>query len=71
MKVFRKEKMVARIIAEGRTDMLTPEIDAIMDKLDGREATDHCWRRQVLGEPVLYVVGRGGTGTYVNEADCE
>lgn len=70
-KIFRKEKMVARIIAEGRTDMLTPEVDAIMTKLDGHEADSNCWRNVVHGEPVMFVRLADGTGEYVNEADCE
>lgn len=70
-KVFRKEKMVSRLIAEGRTDGLTPDIEAIMDNLDGQEATEHCWNRQVYGSPVLWVVGKNGVGDYVNEQDCE
>ena len=70
-KVFSKEKMVARLIAEGRTDSLTPDIEAIMDNLDGQEATEHCWNRQVYGSPVLWVIGKDGVGEYVNEQDCE
>ena len=69
--VFKKRKMVERITAEGRADMITEDILRIMDNLDGQNATASCWRREIYDEPVLYVVGKDGTGEYVNEIDCE
>lgn len=69
--VFSKKKMVDRITREGRADLIGPEEEAIMDNLDGQEATRSCWRRVVYGEPVLWVVGKDGNGNYVNERDCE
>ena len=72
MAVFRKAKMMARLEKQGITDI--PE-DAVkmMDILDGKEATTSCWRRQVCGEPVLWVSVESipDGGAYVNEADCE
>ena len=68
--VFKKKRMVMRLTEEGRADMITPEIEAIMDDLDGQEASESCWDRRVHGEPVLWVVGKSGKGTYVNENDC-
>lgn len=70
MSKFRKEMMVARLKAEGRANEITPEIEAIMDNLDEQEAFEGCWRRQVYGEPVLWVVGKDGSGEYVSENDC-
>ena len=67
---FSKEKMVARITADGRADMIDDEVISIMDNLDGCEASASCWRRQVYDEPVLWVVGKNGEGQYVNEDDC-
>lgn len=67
---FSKQKMIERLTAEGRADAITEGIITIMDNLDGQEATASCWKRQVYGEPVLYVYGKDGQGEYVNEADC-
>ena len=68
--IFKKERMIERLTNEGRVDMITPEIVAIMDNLDGQMATESCWRRRVYNEPVLYVVGKDGKGEYVYEDDC-
>ena len=68
---FVKQKMIDRIKAEGREDMIDDEVMSIMDNLDGQEATRSCWRRIVHGDPVLWVVGKDGEGYYVNELDCE
>lgn len=67
---FSKQKMIERLTEEGRADAITESIIAIMDNLDGQEATASCWKREVYGEPVLYVYGKDGNGEYVNEADC-
>lgn len=67
---FSKEKMIERITAEGREDMLTPDVISIMDNLDGQEALAQCWQRVVMDEPVFYVIGKDGNGEYVNENDC-
>ena len=69
--IFKKTKMVERLTKLGLTDKITPEIEAIMDNLDGQEAQASNWRRAVHGEPVFWVVGKNGEGDYVNEADCE
>ena len=69
--VFKKEKMIERLTKEGRANMITDEILAIMDNMDGCEASEQNWERQVKGEPVLYVYGKDGRGNYVNEEDCE
>ena len=68
---FSAAKMVARLTKEGRANEIDDSIMAIMEKLDGQEATENCWERRVLGCPVYYVVGKDGIGEYVNEADCE
>ena len=68
---FSKDLMVARLTREGLADQITDEIEAIMDNLDGQEASASCWERQVNDKPVLWVVGKNGKGTYVNEADCK
>lgn len=68
---FSKRKMVERLVKEGLGDKITPEIEAIMDDLDGQPTTAQCWNRQVFDEPVLWCVGKSGHGQYVNELDVE
>lgn len=67
---FSKQRMIDRLSTEGRADMITADVLAIMDNLDGQEASASCWRRRVYDEPVYYVVGKDGEGQYVNENDC-
>ena len=67
---FSKQKMIDRITKEGRADMLDDKALAIMDNLDGCDASSVNWERVVNDEPVLWVVGKDGTGEYVNEKDC-
>lgn len=76
--VFSKRHMIDRLNREGKAEEITEEITAIMDALDGGEAVESCWRRQVYGEAVYYVhfaegkapAGQEGRGEYVNEDDC-
>lgn len=62
--------MIERLQKEGKAAAITPEIEAIMDNLDGQVATENCWERRVQDKPVLWVVGKDGKGEIVNEADC-
>lgn len=67
---FYKELMIKRVTEMGKADMIDDTVMAIMDNLDGQEASASCWLRVVKGEPVYYVVGKDGKGDYVNENDC-
>ena len=67
---FVKERMIERVKAAGKEEMLTEDVMKIMDNLDGCEATTSCWLRQVRMEPVMWVVGKNGEGEYVHEDDC-
>lgn len=67
---FSKQKMIDRLTKEGNADKITDEIVVIMNNLDGQTANASCWRRQVYGEPVYWVVGKDGNGEYVSEYDC-
>ena len=69
--IFRKQKMIDRLTSEGRYDEIDDNEMEIMELLDGREATDNCWDRQIYGMPVMYVRLEDGAGYYVNEDDCE
>ena len=66
---FSKAKMIERVTKEGRADLLTEDVLAIMDNLDGCKADASCWKRAVYHEPVYWVVGKDGKGAYVNEND--
>ena len=67
---FSKERMVKRVTDAGMGHMLDKKALAKMDDLDGCEASASCWERVVNGKPLLWVVGKSGEGSYVNEADC-
>lgn len=68
--VFKKELMLKRIEAEGRSHMVGEVELAIMDNLDGQEVTTASWNRQVYDEPVYACKGKDGQYYDVNEADC-
>ena len=68
---FSKQKMIDRVTAEGRADMINDEVIRIMDNLDGQECTTASWHRQVYDEPVLSCKGKDGKYYDVNENDCE
>lgn len=67
---FSKSKMIERLKREGRADQITPEIEAMMDNFDGKEANTYNWANVVYQEPLCWCIGKDGTGTYVNECDC-
>ncbi len=77
--IYSARKTIDRVMHEPdpelsriRRDVIRqPEIIKILDDLDGQPATASNWRRQVHGDPVMYVVGRSGEGRYVSEDDCE
>lgn len=68
---FSKQKMIERLMKEGKGDQITAEIEEIMNDLDGQEVTEQCWDRQVKDEPVYWCVGKSGNGNYVHELDVE
>ena len=67
---FSKQKMLDRIKAEGRMDLVGETELGIMDNLDGQPVKKICWDRAVKDEPVYWCVGKDGKGEYVNENDC-
>lgn len=66
---FSKKKMIDRVTKAGKADMLTEDVIAIMDNLDGCPVDTNCWKRVVYGEPVYWCVGKNGKGDYVSEDD--
>lgn len=67
---FSKQKMIDRLTAAGKADVIDEFVMEIMDDLDGQEVSTACWQRRVMGLPVFWVIGKSGGGTYVNENDC-
>ena len=68
---FKKEKMLARIKAEGREDLIDETVLKIMDNLDGQEVSSANWNRQVYGEDVYYCYGKDGKVYDVAACECE
>ena len=64
---FRAEKMIARVKAEGRGDLLDAETLAKIKSLDGKPANTYNWENFVNGENLALIDGE----TYVNVADCD
>ena len=67
---FSKEKMIQRITAEGRTDMIDEVVMSIMDNLDGQPVGTNLWQRQVYGKNVYSCIGKDGKCYDVNANDC-
>jgi len=65
-RVFRKEKMLARLRSEGRIGLVGPDEYAIMDRLDGCTGDDNNWRS------VVYIMHPDThEGMYVALVDCD
>lgn len=69
--VFKKERMMKRIKAEGLLHLVGEVDRQIMDNLDGQEVSSANWSRTVKGEPVYSCTGKDGKVYAVHEADCE
>lgn len=71
-RIFRAAKMIERVKAEGKGDMLDAKTLGFINKLDGKRGNDYNWRSVVRGEPLVYIEPDADqNGTYVNVADCE
>jgi hypothetical protein len=68
---FKKSKMLERIKAEGREDLIDETVLKIMDNLDGQEVSSANWNRQVYGEDVYSCYGKDGKVYDVAACDCE
>lgn len=64
---FSKEKMIERLVREGRANEIRPEDIEIMDTLDGEEVEEICWRNVVFGENVGYIEKHK---MHINLDDC-
>lgn len=68
MKVFSKEKMLARVEAEGMSQFVDEECLKIMDMLDGKEAKKNDFKALVFDE-LEYVVRVGDKSYPVHPDD--
>ena len=69
-KVFSKEKMLARIEKEGRTDQIDERSREIMDKLDGLPAQKNHFKALVYDQLEYYVHHEELGNMTVNIDDC-
>lgn len=65
--IFHSQKMLDRIIREGKQDLLDDETRNFILSLDGAEGTDYNWEMMVNGNELVYLVEHR---TYVNQEDC-
>ena len=71
-KIFRKAKMLARVEAEGKSDLLNDITRDIMDRLDGRPCEPNRWRQTVYGEKdAWFCTDATGLQYPVNINDCD
>ena len=68
MKVFSKERMLARIEAEGLSHLVDEECARIMDMLDGKEARKNDFKALVYDQ-LEYFVSVDGKNYPVNAND--
>lgn len=70
--IFRAKKMIDRVIAEGKGDMLTPETIEFINSLEGKSANTYNWQSQVFDENLAYISPDADQdGTYVSILDCD
>lgn len=69
MKVFSKQKMMARLEREGRAHLVDEDSAGIMDMLDGKEAVKNDFKALVYGQ-LEYFVRVNGENYAVNPNDC-
>lgn len=60
--------MIERLKREGKADAIPPEIEWLINNLDGQVATEI--DRRVQDKPVRWCVGKDGCGAIVYESDC-
>ena len=71
-RIFRAKKMLDRVKAEGKENLLDDETIAFIVKLDGKKANDYNWASVVRDEPLCWIApDEDQNGTYVALCDCE
>ena len=72
MHIFHADKMIARVIREGKGDLLDDKTRELIKSLDGEPANDYNWESMVHGENLgLIAATDKHPETYVNLADCD
>lgn len=67
---FIAEKMRKRLISEGNEHLISPEVEEILKKIDGKEAVKNRWKALVEDE-IVYEVEADGEYYPVLIVDCE
>lgn len=66
--IFHAQRMLDRIIEEGKQDLLDEKTRQFILSLDGAEGTDYNWEMMVKGNELVYLPD---FNTYVNQEDCD
>lgn len=68
---FSKKKMLDRVEKEGLSHLLSPDILALLDELNGKEVDNYCWRNYVMDENIgiIRVPSYNRDYTEINLAD--
>lgn len=53
--IFRKEKLIARLTAEGRMHLIDDEKMAVIDNIDGKTATPNIWKKSLYDDDDAYI----------------
>lgn len=71
-RIFRAEKMIARVTKEGMADLLDAETLEKIYKLDGKIGNDYNWESFVKGSDLVWIPKDEDTeGAYVARVDTE
>lgn len=69
---FRAQKMIDRIVREGRGDLLDDKTLEVIRSLDGEPANDYNWQSVTMGEPLALISATDKhEQMYVNVCDCD
>lgn len=66
--IFRAQKMIDRVKAEGRGDMLDEATLKTINSLDGKIGTDYNWQSVVHDENLVWIEE---AQMYANKNDCD
>lgn len=71
-RIFRAEKMLARIKRENLEHLLDDETLDLIKKLDGKVGNDYNWESFVHDKPLVWIpADEDQKGTYVALCDCD
>ena len=71
-RIFRAEKMIARVTKEGKAHLLDAKTLEKIHKLDGKIGSDYNWESYVNGKDLIWIPKDEDTaGAYVALVDTE